>query len=188
MSALGRQFHPMYRGIHMDITPDTSEDEILSKVKRRPPPMADEDFERQRLAEDPDTVDRWPVYGNNWTTHEDTAKTFALRKGHNMGYTPKPDARERTGLILEAHSKIEPKHNPLMKGYGEMQVDWPGRSNIEGFTAHVVHDVGGAARSKYTRETHGSSRAALDAFDADRERIVRSFPIPEDHWRPEWAR
>lgn len=167
-----RQFHPIYRGLHVPLSgPEASDDEVLGRIKRMPPPNADEKFERERLQVDPESVNKWPIYGRNWTAEEHVAKTFAMREGTNMGYAKRGYDKARTGVVLEAHSQRAPEPDRLMSGYGESQIRWPGRDAITGVTAHIHHYPEGARQ--FVRGKPGPRQQSL----------VRSFPLPPEHWK-----
>lgn len=164
MSNLSPQQFSIYRGLSIPRDVDLDDDEaVLGSIRRAK--HEDPAFEAERKAVDPDSVDRWPLYGQHWTTGEKRARDFSLRAVTNTeprGRVRSPLAR--TGVVIEAITSDEPKTSEWHRGFGEGEVTWGRRSNVSAVRAHVHHLP--ANEPVHRTET-----------------LKRTIDVPPEHWR-----
>lgn len=164
MSNLSPQQFSVYRGISISGNVDPDDDEaVLGSIRRSK--HGDDAFEAERKAVDPDSVDRWPLYGQHWTTSNRKARDFSLRAVTNTeprGRVRSPLAR--TGVVLEAITSDDPRPSEWHRGFGEQEVVWGRRSNVQAVRAHIHHLPADAP--VHRTETHR-----------------RTIDVPPEHWR-----
>jgi hypothetical protein len=159
-----------YRGLHLGGMVDPNDDaSIVGKLKTRNPKEFDVPPEKFR---------GYPLYGSHWSTDEDVSRQFATNThpntGKKSGYANRDPHQPVYGVVVEAKSPVPPKHKEWESGYGEREVNFPHRDHVTEVIAHV-HQL--------NPPPEGGDGKMNNAIKRRNQTHVRSFPIPESHWR-----
>lgn len=120
---------------------------------------------RQHKDHDNPNRKMWPLYGYHWTSNRQMAVKFSLDPSHGQYRYERLGNKTIYGAVIEAHSAVAPAPSAISE-YGEQEIRFPHRDAVTKVMLHL-----------YRLDPSDQIRSHREGV------LVRSFEIPEPHWR-----